>query len=638
MSQTTIVSTITAAVTLGSTGYENVLTIESTGAVMVSTTALGTPLRAIYAAASGSYVSLTNFGTILSSTPSATSGGIGIEMLRPADIKNDGLVSGTAYGILLVDGGSILNIGTVMSNGTAIDAASSTYIINKGLISGASAGVVENESQVLNEGSITSNQIGVYVGGGATLDNSGEIAAPIAVYLAPGGYLLNSGTLTDERTWAIYSAGAATIALLPTAEIDGWVGDATSKGELILEGTTPGTIDISQFIGFSTIVFQSGATWQLEGPLRNFDAGQTIIGFGAGDSIVLDNFTATTKSYVAGTGAILSNGTSSITLDIQGNFTSDEIIIADTPDGTTITAPCFLKGTHITTKTGEVPIEFLKIGDLVKCLGGGYRSIKWLGTRLYDGRLIADNRKALPICIRRDALADNLPTKDLFVSPDHSLFLHGKLVAAELLVNGISIFQLERVSSVSYFHIELDQHDIIFAENCAAESFLDADCRARFQNVDEYYALYSRQSQDAVTSSIPRMTEYTELNLIKLALVERAKIVFQTGQWGTLRGFVDESGPDLIRGWAQDSLAPDTALTLHILSGDICITTIVANEYRRDLKEAKLGSGYHGFIFKIPIKFRGSDLSVVQRRDDGQIQRLPYAAHLVNMSPVMKVS
>lgn len=259
-----------------------------------------------------------------------------------------------------------------------------------------------------------------------------------------------------------------------------------------------------------------------------------------------------------------------------------------------------------------------------------------MGIRSYDGRLIAGNYKALPICIRRDALADNLPTRDLFISPDHSLFLNGKLVAAEHLVNGTSIFQLDHVCSISYFHIELDQHDIIFAENCATESFLNADCRERFQNVDEYYALYSSQSPDAATSSIPRMTEYTELNQVKLALVERAKAIFKTGPGGVLRGFIDELGPDLIRGWAQDSLIPDTALTLYVFSGNVFITKVVANEYRRDLKEAKLGSGYHGFIFKIPDNLRSSDLSVVRRREDGQIQRLPKGAHLADMKPIMK--
>jgi hypothetical protein len=41
------------------------------------------------------------------------------------------------------------------------------------------------------------------------------------------------------------------------------------------------------------------------------------------------------------------------------------------------------------------------------------------------------------------------------------MFLDGVLIEALDLINGVSIFQAERVERVDYFHIELDSHDVI---------------------------------------------------------------------------------------------------------------------------------------------------------------------------------
>jgi len=53
------------------------------------------------------------------------------------------------------------------------------------------------------------------------------------------------------------------------------------------------------------------------------------------------------------------------------------------------------------------------------------------------------------------------------------MFLDGGLLPARLLLNGNSIVQDMTRRRVSYFHVELDRHDILLAEGAPAESYLD---------------------------------------------------------------------------------------------------------------------------------------------------------------------
>ena len=76
-----------------------------------------------------------------------------------------------------------------------------------------------------------------------------------------------------------------------------------------------------------------------------------------------------------------------------------------------------------------------------------------------------------PIRIERDAFADGMPHRDLLVSPDHAIFVDGKLICARQLVNGTTIRQERDWTAVDYYHVELDQHAILLAEGLPAESY-----------------------------------------------------------------------------------------------------------------------------------------------------------------------
>ena len=144
--------------------------------------------------------------------------------------------------------------------------------------------------------------------------------------------------------------------------------------------------------------------------------------------------------------------------------------------------PCYCPGTLIRVKRGEKRVEKLKVGDKIMTASGALRPIKWIGRRSYAGRFIKGRTDILPVCIKANALADNVPKRDLWISPHHAMFFKdehsdGVLIEAKDLVNGASIVQAERVKKVEYFHIELDSHDVIVAEGALSETYLDEDNR-----------------------------------------------------------------------------------------------------------------------------------------------------------------
>ncbi|PTQ74930.1 Hint domain-containing protein [Celeribacter persicus] len=152
---------------------------------------------------------------------------------------------------------------------------------------------------------------------------------------------------------------------------------------------------------------------------------------------------------------------------------------------------CFVAGTLIATRLGQMPVEHLKVGDSVLTRDNGFQTIRWIGST--ERRAVG---KVAPIRIARDAFGN---TRDLLVSPNHRMLLtgadvelmsgsHEVLVAAKYLVDGRSVRQIEG-GHVEYFHILFDNHEIVLAEGCWSESFhpgrvgLDSLCEATRQEV-----------------------------------------------------------------------------------------------------------------------------------------------------------
>ena len=152
---------------------------------------------------------------------------------------------------------------------------------------------------------------------------------------------------------------------------------------------------------------------------------------------------------------------------------------------------CYAKGTLILTKKGFVPIETIKEGDKLVTKGKIYKnkfikeeaafktsSVMWI-SKFKPRRL---NSKSLPICIEKDALGENYPFADLYVSPGHRLLLDGKMVLSTDLINNKTIYQDKEYDGVEYYHLECDHHRAIVANGVLSETFLELDNSKRVFN------------------------------------------------------------------------------------------------------------------------------------------------------------
>mmetsp|Transcript_18381 Transcript_18381/g.29679 ORF Transcript_18381/g.29679 Transcript_18381/m.29679 type:complete len:357 (+) Transcript_18381:226-1296(+) len=147
---------------------------------------------------------------------------------------------------------------------------------------------------------------------------------------------------------------------------------------------------------------------------------------------------------------------------------------------------CYLEGTGIATPAGDVAVQDLRPGDVVLTADGGQTTVKWVGEQPVQTRL-THPAKVNPICLSAGSIAPNVPMQDLFVSPDHAIAIDGILYNASALVNGQSIYMVAQMplNGFTYYHVETDAHELILAEGCASESYLDSAYRdSNFVNAD----------------------------------------------------------------------------------------------------------------------------------------------------------
>ncbi|MEP2716152.1 Hint domain-containing protein [Pseudophaeobacter sp.] len=143
---------------------------------------------------------------------------------------------------------------------------------------------------------------------------------------------------------------------------------------------------------------------------------------------------------------------------------------------------CFTPGTQIATPNGPRWVEDLREGDKVQTRDSGAREIQWIGARRISGARLFVVPKLRPVRIRAGALGIDRPEKELLVSPQHRMLIRGRqvqalfntsevLVAAQDLINGQTIATDTSVREVTYIHLLLGSHQVLWANGVESESF-----------------------------------------------------------------------------------------------------------------------------------------------------------------------
>ncbi|MEH6738589.1 MAG: Hint domain-containing protein [Sulfitobacter sp.] len=155
---------------------------------------------------------------------------------------------------------------------------------------------------------------------------------------------------------------------------------------------------------------------------------------------------------------------------------------------------CFTPGTRIRTEYGTSLIEDLNEGDLVQTKDNGLQPLRWIGKRRMSGARLFAMPRLRPVRIAGGAFGIERPDTDLLVSPEHRMLITGPqaqalfntsevLVAAKDLINGKTITVDMQVREVTYIHVLLEQHQVLWANGLETESFHPAS--AAFSTLDQ---------------------------------------------------------------------------------------------------------------------------------------------------------
>lgn len=147
---------------------------------------------------------------------------------------------------------------------------------------------------------------------------------------------------------------------------------------------------------------------------------------------------------------------------------------------------CFTPGTRIDTPEGPRNVEELREGDPVSTKDNGAQEISWIGSRRMTGARLFVMPKLRPIRIRAGALGIERPDQEFLVSPEHRMLIRGDqaralfntsevLVSAKHLINGSTISVDVQVREVTYIHLMLPRHQIVWANGVETESFHPAN-------------------------------------------------------------------------------------------------------------------------------------------------------------------
>ena len=391
-----------------------------------------------------------------------------------------------------------VTIGTVLSGGTEA-------------VYGTAFSTLVGGAETVFSGGVTSGSL--LANGQEAVSSGGRAVATIAGGSGAGSLTVLSGGTTTGAAVVISGtevlAGGASVATVVRSGGTEIIG----SGSYVYDGPT--AIGSETMIDGGTVVVDGDGT--LSGgvafigssgflAVSSFAVPTVVSGFGPTDTIdigglVVRNPTSITLDSATDVVTVSAAGQFPYTVPLAGDYASAVfgLVVSGQIEGTGLTvetnssvtnsAPCFARGTRIATEHGPVAVERLAIGDRVMTAERETEPVTWIGRRRIDCRRHPEPSRILPVLIAAHAFGRGAPSRDLLLSPDHAVFAEGVLIPVKHLIGGNAIRQI-RLPAVTYFHIELHRHAVIFAEGLAVESYLDTGDRSAFDTADGPAILY----------------------------------------------------------------------------------------------------------------------------------------------------
>lgn len=174
-------------------------------------------------------------------------------------------------------------------------------------------------------------------------------------------------------------------------------------------------------------------------------------------------------------GATMTDVFTVLMVDADGRIDTQVITITITG------APCFVAGTPIETEKGPIAVEDLRPGDLVRTLDHGLQPVRWIGMRCLSEQELTANPQLRPVRIAAGALGPLCPSRDIFLSPQHRILLATprcqailgvpEVLVAALKLCGVAGIDRTVISGpVTYYHLLLDRHELLFSAGAVSES------------------------------------------------------------------------------------------------------------------------------------------------------------------------
>lgn len=206
---------------------------------------------------------------------------------------------------------------------------------------------------------------------------------------------------------------------------------------------------------------------------------------------------------------------------------------------------CFTGNSLIQTDHGLVKVCDRVPGDKIQTMDNGLQTLRMVLSRAMLPEELKKNPKMRPVCIKAGALGRGVPNNDLFVSPQHRFFVQSRIAKrmfgkAEILASAIKMTELpgifldESCSSVEYFHLVLDRHEIIFANGAPTESFFFGPAALNALTSETRIELLTLFPELLLPDFVPTQARTIPSNRAQARLFQRhrknGKVVLEPGQ------------------------------------------------------------------------------------------------------------